>query len=63
LGFNKVKDECEKIQHYGHNKDATGEIDEKDDQVCLDNIAKSIKEAKTVYNKVHERMNKFYADS
>ena len=62
MGFTKVKDECEKIQHYGHKKDATGEIDEKDDQVCLDNIAKSVKEAKRVYSTVNDLMNKFYAD-
>ena len=63
LGFTKVKDECEKIQHYGHMKNATGEEDEPDEAKCLDMIGKSIAEAKRTYQVVNELMKQFYADS
>ncbi|KIW62495.1 hypothetical protein, variant 3 [Phialophora macrospora] len=62
LGFTKVKDECEKIQHYGHKKNATGEDDEPDEGKCLDMIGKSITEAKKAYGVVNELMKQFYAD-
>jgi len=62
LGFVKVKDECEKIQHYGHKKNATGEEDEPDEQKCLDLIRKSVDEAKKAYDTVSKLMNKFYGD-
>ncbi|KAJ9614501.1 Phosphorelay intermediate protein [Cladophialophora chaetospira] len=63
LGFTKVKDECEKIQHYGHKKNATGEEDEPDEKKCLEMIGKSITEAKKAYAVVNELMKQFYAES
>lgn len=61
LGFTKVKDECEKIQHYGQKKDETGTIDEPDEAKCLRLIRESVREAKTAYAEVEELMRKYYA--
>lgn len=63
LGFVKVRDECEKIQHYGHKKNDTGEVDEPDEEKCLRLIAESLKEAKVGYTAVNELMKKYYAES
>lgn len=60
LGFNKVKDECEKIQHYGHRKDETGVIDEPDDKLSLDRIKVSVDRAKRAYKVVDGLMKNYY---
>lgn len=60
LGFTKVKDECEKIQHYGHMKDETGTIDEPDEAKCLKNTEQSITVAKRAFNTVQKLMTKYY---
>jgi len=62
LGFTKVKDECEKIQHYGHKKNETGEIDEPDEDKCLRLIGESLAEAKLAYAIVNDLMKQFYAE-
>lgn len=61
LGFNKVRDECEKIQHYGQKKDATGNFEEPDEEKCLDLIGKSLAEAKKAYSTVNTLMKAYYA--
>lgn len=63
LGFTKVKDECEKIQHYGHKKNETGEIDEPDEGKCLRLIGESIAEAKKAYEVVNNLMKQFYTEA
>jgi osomolarity two-component system, phosphorelay intermediate protein YPD1 len=63
LGFVKVRDECEKIQHYGHKKNDTGEVDEPDEDKCLRLINESLAEAKRAYKTVDELMKQYYADS
>lgn len=63
LGFTKVKDECEKIQHYGHKKNETGEVDEPDEAKCLKMIGESLEEAKKAYKVVEGLMKRFYAES
>lgn len=62
LGFVKVRDECEKIQHYGHKKDASGEIDEPDEDKCLRLINDSLTKCKTAYDQVNNLMKQFYPD-
>lgn len=62
LGFTKVRDECEKIQHYGHKKNETGEIDEPDEDKCLRLINESLAEAKRAYKAVDELMKQYYAE-
>lgn len=55
-----MKDECEKIQHYGHNLDETGAIDEPDDDKCLTLIKASIKKAKDDFQIVKALMTEYY---
>lgn len=61
LGFNKVKDQCEKIQHYGHKKDETGTVDEPDEAKLLRLIKASVTEAKDAYEVVSRLMKAYYA--
>jgi osomolarity two-component system, phosphorelay intermediate protein YPD1 len=63
LGFTKVKDECEKIQHYGHKKNATGEEDEPDEEKCLRLIGGSLRDAKAAHKVVDALMKEFYKDT
>lgn len=61
LGLTKVKDSCEKIQHYGQQKDAAGEEDEPDKQVCLDKIEALLVQVKEEYAECETVLRKFYA--
>lgn len=56
LGLTKVKDSCEKIQHYGQKKDEAGTADEEDEDVCLDRIGVTLKAVRSEYDewKVNE---------
>lgn len=60
LGFNKVKDQCEKIQHYGHKKDETGTVDEPDEAKLLRLIGESVRVAKRAYLQVSDLMKRYY---
>lgn len=62
LGLTKVKDSCEKIQHFGAHKDETGTREEPDDDVCLKRLEKTIKQAKTEFTEVERTLKKFYHD-
>ncbi|OJD31833.1 hpt domain-containing protein [Diplodia corticola] len=62
LGLTKVKDSCEKIQHFGANMDETGTHDEPDDEVCLERLAKTIAQAKQEFKDVEKALRKFYHD-
>ncbi|KAK6002411.1 hypothetical protein QM012_002049 [Aureobasidium pullulans] len=62
LGLTKVKDHCEKIQHYGAHKDETGTRDEPDAEVCLDNLKVSIAQAKKEFKVVERLLKRFYHD-
>jgi len=63
LGFTKIKDECEKIQHWGKKKDETGTVDEPDEAKCLRLIAESLGEAKEAYKVVEGLMKKYYGEA
>lgn len=56
----RVKDSCEKIQHYGAGKDETGTHDEPDDEVSLGRIAKSIAQARTEFEDAERALRRFY---
>ncbi|KAI9802484.1 MAG: hypothetical protein M1825_002869 [Sarcosagium campestre] len=60
LGLTKVKDSCEKIQHYGSNKDVTGTIDEPDDKVCLSRIKDTLREVEKEYKEIERSLKEFY---
>ncbi|KAF2141251.1 uncharacterized protein K452DRAFT_287957 [Aplosporella prunicola CBS 121167] len=62
LGLTKVKDSCEKIQHFGAHKDETGTHEEPDDEVCLDRLKKIIAQAKQEFKDVEKVLRKFYHD-
>ncbi|TIA29118.1 histidine containing phosphotransmitter protein [Aureobasidium pullulans] len=62
LGMTKVKESCEKIQHYGAHKDETGTRDEPDDEVCLKNLKAVIAQAKQEFKVVERQLRKFYHD-
>lgn len=60
LGLNKVKDSCERIQHYGQHKDETGTIEEPDDAKCLGRIKKTLDLVKVEYAEVEKVLRRFY---
>lgn len=60
LGLSKVKEACEKIQHYGAGKDETGTVDEPDQSISLKNIEKTLTQVKEDYQEVEEFLRKFY---
>ncbi|EMF17137.1 phosphotransmitter protein Ypd1, partial [Sphaerulina musiva SO2202] len=60
LGLTKVKDSCEKIQHFGARKDETGNKDVEDDEVSLKSCEKSIKQAEKDFKEAETLLRKFY---
>jgi len=62
LGLTKVKDSCEKIQHFGAHKDETGTKDEPDKEKCLKNCKDTIAQAKTEFKEVEIALRRFYHD-
>lgn len=60
LGLTKVKDSCEKIQHYGAHKDEAGTRDEKDDKVCLDRVRKTLEQVMKEYAEVEKMLKDYY---
>ncbi|KAF7947173.1 uncharacterized protein EAE97_004422 [Botrytis byssoidea] len=61
LGLTKVKDSCEKIQHYGQQKDEAGTTDEPDKEKCLARIKETLVSVKEEYKEVEKVLKKFYA--
>ncbi|OCL07861.1 histidine containing phosphotransmitter protein [Glonium stellatum] len=62
LGLTKVKDSCEKIQHFGANKDETGTND-LDDDVCLKRLKTTINQAKQEFSDIEKVLKKFYEEA
>ncbi|KAA8648800.1 hypothetical protein EYZ11_011385 [Aspergillus tanneri] len=60
LGLIKVKDACEKIQHYGAGLDETGTNEEPDESVSLKNIEKTLTQAKEDYKEVETFLRRFF---
>lgn len=63
LGLTKVKDSCEKIQHFGANKDESGTKDEPNDDICLKRLETTIKQAGQEFAEVEKVLKKFYSES
>ncbi|QSZ32855.1 hypothetical protein DSL72_002435 [Monilinia vaccinii-corymbosi] len=61
LGLTKVKDSCEKIQHYGQKKDEAGTADEPDEAKCLARVKETLESVKEEYKEVEKVLKKFYA--
>ena len=62
LGLTKVKDSCEKIQHWGAHKDETGDAELPDDDDCLRRIGSTLKVVKGEYTEAERILKKFYRD-
>lgn len=62
LGLTKVKEACEKIQHYGSDKDETGTVDEPDQSISLKNIEKTLTQVKVDYEEAEVFLRKFYGE-
>ena len=60
LGLVKIKDYCEKIQHYGQKKDEEGTADEPDEAKCLERIKGTLVAVKEEYAEVEKVLKKFY---
>jgi osomolarity two-component system phosphorelay intermediate protein YPD1 len=60
LGLTKVKDSCEKIQHYGQKKDEAGTADEPDEAKCLERIKETLVAVKVEYAEVEKVLKRFY---
>ncbi|KAJ5832994.1 hypothetical protein N7474_001305 [Penicillium riverlandense] len=62
LGLTKVKDSCEKIQHYGAGKDEAGVVDEPDNEVSLKHIQSTLTDVKADYTEVEKFLRRFYGE-
>jgi osomolarity two-component system phosphorelay intermediate protein YPD1 len=62
LGLTKVKDSCEKIQHYGSLKDDAGTKDITEDE-AKKKLATIIKQAKEEFTEVKDVLKEFYKDT
>ncbi|RQM05304.1 hypothetical protein DH86_00001848 [Scytalidium sp. 3C] len=60
LGLTKVKDSCEKIQHFGQKKDETGTKDEPDEDKCLEKIKETLVTVKEEYAEVEKVLKRFF---
>jgi osomolarity two-component system phosphorelay intermediate protein YPD1 len=61
LGLTKVKDSCEKIQHYGQKKDDSGTNDITEEE-ALKKLKAITKQAKDEFHDVEKVLRKFYND-
>jgi osomolarity two-component system phosphorelay intermediate protein YPD1 len=61
LGLTKVKDACEKIQHYGVLKDETGSASQSKEK-SLGDIKTTLKDVKTDYAEVAEILRRFFGE-
>ncbi len=62
LGLTKVKDSCEKIQHYGDLKDEHGNPSNKDDTSLLSLIRSTLEVVKVDYEEAERLLKRFYRD-
>lgn len=63
LGLTKVKDSCEKIQHYGAHKDESGTIDEPDDSKSLQRTKETLAQVKKEYADVEKILKRVFRDA
>ena len=60
LGLTKVKNSCEKIQHFGQMKDHEGLADEADEEQCLQRIENTLVILKQEYAEAEKILKKFF---
>jgi len=61
IGLIKVRDACEKIQHYGASKDETGTTSQPKDK-CLKNIKTTLKDVKKDYAEAAAILKRFFGE-
>jgi len=61
LGLTKVKDSCEKIQHFGARKDETG-MNDIPEAKCLSLIGSTLEVVKVEYKEAERILRQFYKD-
>ncbi|MCJ1353169.1 MAG: hypothetical protein MMC33_003154 [Icmadophila ericetorum] len=62
LGLTKVKDSCERIQHYGARKDESGTKDEYNDELSLSRIRETLDTVRVEYKEAEVKLKAFYHD-
>ena len=62
LGLTKVKDSCEKIQHYGARKDERGNDTIRSDPQLLELIKSTLIDVKKEYKEAEKALKRFYQD-
>lgn len=62
LGLSHVKSSCEKIQHFGAKKDATGANSVEDEELCLKRIDATLNEVKKEYSEAQAYLRNYYKD-
>ena len=63
LGLTKVKDSCEKIQHFGARKDEAGNDAPYDDAKYLSLVKSTLDVVKAEYKEAERILRQFYRDS
>ena len=62
LGLTKIKDSCEKVQHYGARKDEAGNPSNLSKEECLSRIETILKVVKVEYLEAEKALKRFYHD-
>ncbi|KAG8530901.1 uncharacterized protein KY384_004258 [Bacidia gigantensis] len=62
LGLSKVRDSCEKIQHFGQGKDAAGNPDQHDSEYFLNLIGQTTQRVREDYATAEKILKKFFKD-
>lgn len=62
LGLTKVKDSCEKIQHYGARKDERGNNTSRSDPQLLEFIKVTLADVKKEYKEAEKVLKRFYQE-
>ena len=57
-----MRESCEKIQHFGSHKDETGTHEEPDEDVCLQRLTTTIKQAKKEFEDVEKVLRRYYKE-
>jgi osomolarity two-component system phosphorelay intermediate protein YPD1 len=62
LGLTKVKNSCEKIQHFGAGKDETGTIDVRDTELCLERITSTLGIVRKEYFESQQYLRSYFGN-
>ncbi|KAL9098993.1 MAG: hypothetical protein Q9163_005448 [Psora crenata] len=60
LGLSKVKDSCEKIQHFGAHKDVNGNSSNESEDYFLDRIRQTLEQVRREYSVAEGVLRRFY---